>query len=177
MSASGWRFLSLPLVVVAFLLAGAPEFPALGRAVAKAFATVAGTSVPDLGNAGTSVPDLGSAGTSVPAAQQVRVQRDDPSHRGALVPLYLSYAALQALDLHSTVRALDAGGIEMNPVMRGASGNPAALVAVKAGLAASTIYFVEKMRAKHRRAAILLMTALNSAYAAIVIHNYRAVTP
>lgn len=35
---------------------------------------------------------------------------------------------------------------------------PAALVAVKTGVAASTIYLAEKLRAKSRAAAVVLMT-------------------
>ena len=95
------------------------------------------------------------------------------SSRGVLLPLYASFAALQALDAHSTLRALDAGATEANPLMGGLSRTPAALLAVKAGIAASTIYLVEKVRSRSRGAAIALMAALNSLYATIVAHNYR----
>ena len=182
MSASGWRLLSLPLAVIAFLLAGAPEFPALGRAIARVFQ-------PDA----TITPPESAAATSTHRALSPQPknlnerERNEPdnlrkpaegavSRRGVLVPLYVSYAALQALDAHSTFRALGGGSSEINPVMRGAAGNPVALVAIKASLAASTIYLVEKVRAQHRRAALVLMTALNSAYALVVAHNYRAAT-
>jgi hypothetical protein len=162
MPSSAWRLLSLSIVVLAFLLAGAPEFPALERAVANAFRSAAEIRVPD-----TPAPDVRGAGTSVPAATTAR-------ERGILVPLYISFAALQALDAHATLRALDAGATEMNPLMGGLAGKPAALLAMKAGLAASTIYFVEKLRLRSRAAAIVLMMALDSAYATIVAHNYAA---
>jgi hypothetical protein len=97
------------------------------------------------------------------------------SARSVLLPLYVSFATLQLLDAHSTTRALASGGVEANPVMRGVAGNPAALVAVKAGVTASTIVLAEKVRSKSRVGAILLMAALNSTYATVVAHNYRAV--
>ncbi len=59
---------------------------------------------------------------------------------GALVPLYASFATLQALDVHSTSRALDQGAVEANPMMKGLAGNPTALLAVKAAGTAGIIY-------------------------------------
>jgi hypothetical protein len=97
------------------------------------------------------------------------------SDRGVLVPLYISFASLQMLDAHSTIRALRAGGVERNPLMKGLADKPAALVALKAGVAASTIVLADRMRGRSRLGAIVLMTALNSAYATIVAHNYRTV--
>ena len=92
-----------------------------------------------------------------------------------LLPLYVSFAALQVLDAHSTRRALAVGGVEANPVIRSVAGSTAALVAVKAGVTASTILLSEKVRTKSRTGAILLMAALNSTYATVVAHNYRVV--
>jgi hypothetical protein len=92
----------------------------------------------------------------------------------ALVPLYVSFATLQALDVHSTSRALDAGAGEANPLMRGVAHRPAALLAVKAGGAASAIWLAHKLSKRSRTGAIVLMAAVNSAYAMVVAHNYRA---
>jgi hypothetical protein len=97
------------------------------------------------------------------------------SNRGVLVPLYASFATLQMLDAHSTIRALRAGGEEQNPLLKGLADKPAALVALKAGVAVSTIALAEKVRGKSRVGAIVLMAALNSAYATVVAHNYRSV--
>ena len=99
----------------------------------------------------------------------------DRSDRGVLVPLYISFASLQMLDAHSTVRALRAGAVEQNPMMRGLADKPAALVALKAGVAATTIALTDRMRRRNKVGAIVLMAALNSAYAVVVAHNYRAV--
>jgi Domain of unknown function (DUF5658) len=94
---------------------------------------------------------------------------------GALVPLYASFATLQALDVHSTSRALDQGAVEANPMMKGLAGNPTALLAVKAAGTAGVIFASEKMWKKNRAAAVFFMVAGNSAVAWVVQNNYRAV--
>jgi hypothetical protein len=153
---SAWRLVFLPFVLLAFLLVGAPDFPAFERAIQKAFASSGNPEPPRL--------------HAPPRHAEDTRPRDN---RGILVPLYASFVALQALDAHSTLRALDAGATEVNPLMGGIARKPAALLAVKAGVAASTIYLVEKVRMKSRGAAIALMATLNSVYATIVAHNYR----
>src|SRR5688572_22091569 len=107
----------------------------------------------------------------------VTPMRRDAEHsdRGLLIPLYVSFASLQMLDAHSTMRAMRAGGVEQNPMMRGLADKPAALVALKAGVAATTIALTDRMRHRNKVGAIVLMAALNSAYAVVVAHNYRAV--
>jgi hypothetical protein len=91
-----------------------------------------------------------------------------------LVPLYVSLGVLQALDAHSTMQALKTGGVEANPLMRGVANQPAALFAVKAGGAASTIWLTHKLAKRSRTGAFIVMTAVNSAYAMVVAHNYSA---
>jgi uncharacterized protein DUF5658 len=95
--------------------------------------------------------------------------------RGVLVPLYISAATLQMLDVHSTHRALSSGYTEGNPMMAGIASNTAAFVAVKAATAATTIWVSEKLRKRNRAAAIGLMVAVNVATATVVAHNYRVV--
>src|SRR5262245_37693614 len=49
--------------------------------------------------------------------------------RPAVLPaLYVGSALLQAYDAYSTLKALGMGGREANPMMRGATANPAAFV-------------------------------------------------
>ena len=96
-----------------------------------------------------------------------------PSTR-PLVPLYVSLGVLLGLDAHSTTLALKAGAVETNPLMRGVADQPAALVAVKAGAAASTIWLTHKLAKRSRTGAFIVMAAVNSAYATVVAHNYRA---
>ena len=116
--------------------------------------------VPTVAPAGMSVAHLGPASKPRP---------------GSLVPLYASFATLQALDAHSTSRALDRGAVEANPMMKGIAGNPTALLAVKAAGTAGVIFASEKMWKKNRAAAVFFMVAANSAMAWVVQNNYRAV--
>ena len=168
---SAWRLLFLPLVLLAFLLVGAPDFPAFDRAVQKAFDGMRGSDDSRRPHAG--IARIQTDDTGVLTGDAVRNTRDTTRNRGVLVPLYASFVALQLLDAHSTLRGIDAGATEANPVMGGIAHKPVALVAVKAGLTASTIYLVEKLRVRSRRASIALMAVLNSAYVTIVAHNYR----
>lgn len=91
---------------------------------------------------------------------------------GALIPLYVTFGALQSLDVHSTLRARRAGAVEQNPLMKDVVNNPAALVAVKTGVGAATILLAEKLRKRNRVGAVVLMAAVNSAYATVVARNY-----
>jgi Domain of unknown function (DUF5658) len=91
-----------------------------------------------------------------------------------LGPFYVSLGVLTALDVHSTTRALNAGAVEANPLMRGVADQPAALLAVKAGGAAATIWLTHKLARRSRTGAIIVMAAVNSAYAMVVAHNYAA---
>jgi hypothetical protein len=90
-----------------------------------------------------------------------------------LVGLYVSLAGLQALDLVSTRRALNAGAVEANPVVAPFAGSPVALAVIKAGVTSATIVASERLWKKNRKAALLTMIALNAAYGAVVAHNYR----
>ena len=86
--------------------------------------------------------------------------------------LYVSFATFQVLDVHSTTRGLSRGGQEANPVMRSIAGSPAALLTVKAGMTALTIYSIQRLRKEHPLAARILMIVENAAYCAVVVHNY-----
>ncbi len=90
----------------------------------------------------------------------------------SLVPLYVSFAGLQALDAHSTFHGLQRGGYEANPLMSGVAGSPAAFVAVKAGATAGTVYLTEKLWKRNRKAAVITMIGANVAYGLIASHNY-----
>jgi uncharacterized protein DUF5658 len=95
------------------------------------------------------------------------------SRPALLVPLYAGFVVLQALDVHSSVTAVERGGRETNPLLAPLVDRPAAFVALKVGATAGAIFAAEKVRRRSRIGAILLMAALDSAYATIVAHNYR----
>ena len=103
-------------------------------------------------------------------------EHDTPKRErpAALVPLYVTFAGLQALDVHSTKTAVDAGAHEANPMVRGALGNPAALFLLKSGTAVGVVFLTEKLWHHNRTAAVLTMVLLNSAYATVAAHNYSA---
>jgi hypothetical protein len=111
---------------------------------------------------------LGQSFTPPPAA----LHQQRPA---ALVPLYVSFASLQALDAHSTTRALERGAVESNPLMKGLAGNTAGMLAVKAAATAGVVYSAERIWKRNKTAAELFMAAANSAMGWVVQHNYRAV--
>jgi hypothetical protein len=113
--------------------------------------------------------DLRTQEVRVPELTTVSQKQPRPA---SLLPLYLSYGALQALDIHSTLHVLDNGGREGNAVMANVVRSPAAFVAVKAGAGAGIVLLTEKLWKRNRAAAVLTMIGLNGAYATIVSHNY-----
>jgi len=100
-------------------------------------------------------------------------ERPDPDRPKPLVPLYVSFVTLQALDLHSTDAALDRGSRELNPVLAPFAHNRGAALAFKAATTGATILAVEKLWKRNPAAAVITMVAANAAYALIVSHNYR----
>jgi hypothetical protein len=108
----------------------------------------------------------GSAADSAPDFSRIR--------RPSVLPtLYAITAVTQALDAHSTMTALGRGAREANPLMQGVATNGGALLAVKAGIAAGSVFVAEKMWRRNRAGAIATMVALNAVTAAIAAHNYR----
>ena len=112
------------------------------------------------------------------AGQQPSFGRESFEGRGrrpSLLPmLYASQVALQALDAHSTYQAIGRGAHEANPLMKGVVGNKGAMLAVKAGVAASTIFLAERMwKRGNRVGAIATMLVVNGVTAAVVANNYR----
>jgi len=115
-----------------------------------------------------------AAETALPPVLRAPSSASLDGRRPSLLPaMYASAILLQALDAHSTMTALDRGAHEANPMMTSVVKHRGALIAVKAGVAASTIYLAEKMWRRNRVGAIALMAIINSVDAAIVSHNYR----
>jgi hypothetical protein len=109
-------------------------------------------------------------------ASPVRAQEREEPHastaRAALVGLAAGSASLQAYDVYTTLAALNRGAVEANPAMRGVARRPAALVAVKAGVAASSILASAHLwKQHHRKAAVILLGIPTGAMAAVAVHN------
>ena len=112
---------------------------------------------------------------SGPASAQDTVRRASAQPESkALNLLHISFVTLEAVDVYTTVRGVNAGAVEANPLMRSTASNPVGLTAMKAGVAASSILLTRRMARDHRVAAIVLAAAVNSAYAAVAVHNIRA---
>lgn len=109
-----------------------------------------------------------TAPAPAPTVPTIQLETKRPA---ALIPLYVSYAALQAFDVASTHRALANGAVEANPLVSPLLSNQASLVAMKAGSAAAVICASEYLWKRNKAAAIATMVAVNSAYAVIVAHN------
>lgn len=90
-----------------------------------------------------------------------------------LSTLYVTDASLQVLDLYTTSQSLRRGGREVNPVLAPLSGDLAVVAALKAASTVGTIYGVERLRRRHRVAAVILMAGLNGAVGAVAAHNAR----
>lgn len=121
-----------------------------------------------------------AAEEAAPAAETprpafVRASMGTLERRPLLLPaMYAAQVALQALDAHSTYSAINKGAHEANPLMKGVVGNKGAMMAVKAGVAASTIFLAEKMWKRGNRAgAIATMLIVNGVTAAVVANNYK----
>lgn len=146
--------LSLSLFAGPFVLpAAAQEGPSDGQAMPAANSVAAATQLPP-----------SSVFLPAPVA---------PRRPAALVGLYASFVALQVGDMVTTSKALNNGGVEANPLMKGLTSNKGAMMAVKAGASLGTIYLTEKLWKKNRVAAIATMVIMNGAYAAIVANNAR----
>ena len=131
-------------------------------------------TVPAMASAGeetapTTSTSLNRSVTLAPVA--ATIIQDSVTRPRTLPALYVSFAGLQILDARTTAGAIGRRAHESNPVL--GHGNQAAVWAVKAATAASTIYFAERLWKQNRIAAVAVMVGVNSGYAAIVAHNAR----
>jgi hypothetical protein len=105
----------------------------------------------------------------------LRQKNPPPSQRSALlISLYVSHGVLQVLDARATSRALRTGSAqEGNPLMRPVAGQPAALVALKLGVAAGIIYGIDRLHKTHPRLAVITLGVINGGYLYSVHRSYR----
>lgn len=109
-----------------------------------------------------------------PAPKVDRWMVDARVSRPAMLPaLYATLGGLQALDVYSTRRALGAGSLEANPLMKAPAKNSGAMMAVKVLSTVGSIYFTERAWKKNRKGALILMAALNGVSAAVTARNIR----
>jgi hypothetical protein len=96
-----------------------------------------------------------------------------PTYRGPVLPsLYAGLISLQVYDGYSTNRGLKNGASESNAVLGMVATHPAAVWAVKGGIASASILVAERLwRANHRGQAIALMAVSNGVMAAVAANN------
>ena len=118
------------------------------------------------------VPALARAQESAVVSPSVVRPAVAPAKNTLLNSLYVSTAVMQALDVHSTFSAFNRGAVEANPMVTPIASSPAALLAAKSAVAATTIYAAHRLSKRNKAAAIGMLVAVNSAYAFVVAHNY-----
>jgi len=100
--------------------------------------------------------------------------RNEQSHSSLLMmSLYATTALTQILDVHSTLKAIHSGGVELNPALAGLTSHPVAFTATKAGAAAGLIYAGHRLSKRNKIQAAIMLIAINSAYAVVAAHNYQ----
>lgn len=167
------------LVTLAFLLTVAAVSPAHAQEQMVANAMTSASLFPV-----APIAPIAPAAAAVTAAAAADAEQGPTFVRAGFTPrsrrpqllgaLYASQALLQALDAHSTYAAIGRGAHEANPLMKGIVGNKGTMLAVKAGVAASTIWIAERMWKRGNRAgALATMLVVNSVTAAVVANNYR----
>jgi hypothetical protein len=176
---------TLAVILVATMVARSTAPSAAGERDSTTSEVQSAPAQVDLTPQGGQAPDGSrtiAAGLEVRAAhpegetRKLDLNNVKPATQGrpaALTTLYVSFGLLSGLDFYTTLRGTRAGATEGNPVMAPIAGNPAALLAVRAGGSAAAIYFAERLRKRNRAAAIAAMAVTNGVLAAIVAHNAR----
>jgi hypothetical protein len=113
-----------------------------------------------------------STATPAAAAGEFRQVQNSSVLTASLAGLYASTVTLQMLDVRSTYAVIQRGGAEGNPLMVGVVQNRSAFIAMKAGIAASTILAAHALAKRSKVAAVVTLVAVNSVYASVVAHNF-----
>ena len=122
---------------------------------------------------GVARADLGAddASAGIDRTAQLAV-RPAPRRPGILPLMYATRLALQGYDAYSTFAVRSRGGVEANPLMKGAT-HPAVFVAVNGATSALTIAVAERLwrRQGRRKTAVALLVVTNGLLAISAAHN------
>jgi hypothetical protein len=116
------------------------------------------------------VPSAAVADAWTKEGQKLTLANPSKRTSPAVRNLFISYGAVQGLDVISTAMARNRGAAETNPLLRGGFAQG---LAVKAGLGVATVLAVRAVQKKSKKAAIITMVALNVATAAVVVNNIK----
>jgi len=114
----------------------------------------------------------GGAGAVQARSEQVPAETESRKSRVLMTSLFVTTAVTQGLDAHSTFRALDAGAVEANPLLKPLVHHRGAFVALKVGIAAGLVYAGHQLYKKNKVAGALALVAVNVAYGLIALRNY-----
>lgn len=123
---------------------------------------------------GAPIADAPLRAATVQFATESKLFTTESKRPGLLLPLYVSAGVLQAMDLYTTSRGMNAGAHETNPLVR--NGNAGTTLALKAATTGVGIVIAEKLWKKNKGAAIAAMVATNVVTGAIVANNYRVIS-
>lgn len=147
--------------ILAILVVAAPALAADTDVKATALDVTAVTAAP--------TPETQVPAPDFSSSVEARFRRP-----AALPSLYIASASLQGYDAYSTLTALKRGGIEANPLMKNVVRHPAAFVALKATVAATSIMAAERMwKNGNRLGAVGVMVASNVAMGIVAANNAR----
>src|SRR5216684_3890943 len=132
----------------------------------------------DDNTATTLTPAMAAAATTLAQRPELAAginfapRRPAPGRPLVLPTLYAGSALLQGYDAYSTLNAIKHGATEANPLMKGVTRSPIALIGLKAGVTAMSIMAAERMwKNDNRLGAVLTMVASNSMMAMVAAHN------
>jgi hypothetical protein len=113
------------------------------------------------------------ADASIRLPEPPPVQLSNVERPVILPALYATLGGMQAWDIYTTTRALKVGAHEANATAASFSSHAGSLVGLKAATTVGTIFFAERMWKKNKVGAIVMLVAVNSATAAVSMHNMR----
>src|SRR5688500_4804527 len=112
------------------------------------------------------MPSISVAATAAAETAAVGMAVEAPSTKrpASLLALYGGFAALQAYDAYSTLAAVKAGGVEMNPMLGTVAKKPAAMIALKSAVTVASIAAADRLWKKgHKKQAVVMLAAATAA--------------
>ena len=91
----------------------------------------------------------------------------------AMMVTYSTAFVVQMYDAHTTIRAIDAGAREVNPLLGPFSSTPRTIIAIGLVRATAIDLALRSIAQRNKWAAVALGAGINSAYLMVAAHNNR----